>query len=363
MQLECKPDFEETCQRWSAFWSNGRSDRPMIAITVPKPGYPPAERPHPYLQLERVPAEFAGMVARWAESCLFLGDQVPSYNVSFCPDHFALLLGADMHLSGEVAPGGARTGWIEPFLHDYDQEIRFCPESRWWEKTVACIEALKKECDGRILVNGTHIQGGLDALSAIRGNQQLLIDLATVPDDVKNALTRINAAVDAVRRAQGELTGVAEWGSVSRHGLYAPGYTDVPQCDFSCMISREMFQEFEIPCLESECAMLDGCDYHLDGPDAIRHLKAICSVEKITTVQWQPGAGWAAEKDWSELYRQIDNLGRGQLRCGTKAEVLSMIRNYRSNGKSFFGVTDITSIDEADDFLNEVKSVASHERV
>jgi hypothetical protein len=74
------------------------------------------------------------------------------------------------------------------------------------------------------------------------------------------------------------------------------------------MISPEMFREFGLPSLKHECDMLAGVVYHLDGPDAIRHLPAVSEIEKVKMIQWVPGAGEAAKKDWTALFQQIDDL-------------------------------------------------------
>jgi hypothetical protein len=94
--------------------------------------------------------------------------------------------------------------------------------------------------------------------------------------------------------------------------MYSRGVIDVPQCDASCMISPELFERFELPSLAHELAGLDASIYHLDGPGAIRHLEAICSLEKLDMIQWVPGAG-QDDKDWSDLRRRIDELGKGQI--------------------------------------------------
>ncbi len=47
MDLEFKPDFEETRQRWAAFWNGEKLDRPLVSIVIPKPGVEPVEKP-PY---------------------------------------------------------------------------------------------------------------------------------------------------------------------------------------------------------------------------------------------------------------------------------------------------------------------------
>lgn len=118
--------------------------------------------------------------------------------------------------------------------------------------------------------------------------------------------------------------------------MYAPGRITVPQCDFSCMIGSAMYEEFVLPYLRREIAVLDGSEYHLDGPDAIKHLEAICSIQKLGVIQWVAGAGEAETKDWTWLYDKIDGLGKGTILSGTPAEVEAQWRKYRSRRLYFY---------------------------
>jgi hypothetical protein len=168
--------------------------------------------------------------------------------MSFAPDHFSLLLGAEMVYSGSTDSGDAETGWIVPFLKDYDQEIHFRPDCTWWEKTVECIRAFRKRCDGKMIIYGTHFQGGLD------------------------------------------------------------------------------------------------------DPAAIKHLPAIAEIEKIKMIQWVPGPGEAATKDWTSLFEQIDDLGLGNLHGGNRDTVKQLWQKYRSRRYLYIhNVYGITCRQEAGD--------------
>jgi hypothetical protein len=217
---------------------------------------------------------------------------------------------------------GSNSGWIIPFLKSYDEEIRFRPDGHWWDVTARAIRAARKVCDGKVLICGTHLQANLDALAAIRGAQQLMEDLMLRPEAVKQALQQIDKAVVEVHAALSEELDVARFGSANRSGAWAPGITTVPQCDFSCMISDEMFREFALPHLEAEISMTVSCLYHLDGPGAIRHLEAVCELDKVMAIEWVPGAGTPSEQDWTGLYRRIEGLGKGYCRRGMTPEMV-----------------------------------------
>ncbi len=286
VELEFRPDFPAVQERWAAFW-RGESGRPLLPAIEPKPGVTPVQRPRPYDcafgELEPLIEETLG----WAATHDFLGDTLPSFMITFAPDHFAAFLGAEIkpHQSGG-------TNWVEPCLTSLDDvEIRFQRTGRWWRRTVECVEKFRQRCDGRVIITGTHLQGGLDCLCALYGKQNLLLDLAVAPEQVHRALEQVDRALTEVRQAFAEILEVKTWGSLNRFGMNSPGILDVPQCDVSCMIGREMFDEFALPSLKHEIASLDASLYHLDGPGALPHLETLCGITRLDIIQWMPGEG------------------------------------------------------------------------
>lgn len=336
MPLEYKPDFEAARERWAAFW-RGESPRPLLHAIRPKPGAAPVPKPRPYDCAFGELDPIIEQTLEWAASREFPADAIPSFMIAFAPDHFAALLGA------EIVPGGpGATNRVEPCLKSLDGvEIRFQREGRWWRRTVECIERFRARCDGKLIIAGTHLQGGLDAPAALYGTQNLLTDMVAAPDRVHAALMQIDRAQSEGRRALAEALDVAAWGSLNRFGMYCAGLLDVPQCDISCMIGPGMFNTFERPYLESEIAGMDASVYHLDGLDALWHLESLCAIERLDMIQWMPGEGFY-DDDWSALNARIDAPGKGQIfqpfyRLST-ADIRRIRDTYRSR-KLFFQVT------------------------
>jgi len=333
MQLEFKPDFEEARQRWIAYW-NGESDRPLVASVVPKSGVTPVDQPAYTSGFSGDFEPLIDQVFAWARTHEFLGEAIPFYYLEFGPDHFSSFLGADMRAHED---SGA-TSWLVPFVDDYyDARIEFRADSYWWRRTVDFIRALRAAFDGKLLIAGPTLVAGLDCLAAIRGQELLAMDLVTQPDAVKRALADVRKAYSEILDALALELDYATWGSINRHGFYSPGRTNVPQCDFSCMISGEMFAEFELPCLAHETEQLDHSCYHLDGSGAIRHLEAVCSLPRMHAIQWVPSSGRDSQRDWMDLYRKIDSLGKGQVLGGNAARIEYMTSELKSNQLYFRG--------------------------
>ncbi len=296
MDLEYKQDFQLAANNLKKFWL-GNLGKPALRIVAPKDEKRPVMYPKSYFYIDKNVDELLDAVEEYFENNHFLGEAIPAYRISFTPDNFSAFLGAEIKWNDNSRD----TTWIVPFVDSWDDtEIKFKANSFWWQKAVNFMSAFRKRFDGRAILIPPHIQGGLDCLSAIRGVNELLLDIIDNPEKVKCALKQVSIAVKQVRQAFKEILD-PNIGYVNRHLMYSEQMTDVPQCDFSCMISPEMFGDFQMPVLEKELEDLGPVDYNLDGPGAIQHLEKICTLDKIKVIQWQPGVGEAADKDWWEL--------------------------------------------------------------
>lgn len=333
MELDYKTDFEETRAHWDAFW-RGACEAPLVSCVVPRPGVEPVSMP-PYLAGHD--GDFEPVIDRVlssAASHLYLGAAIPFFNLEFGPDHFSALLGCDLRFDA----ASPTTSWAEHWVKDWaEADIRFRPEGFWWQRTAAFIRALRRRTDGKLLIAAPTLVANLDALVALRGNEALMMDLIEAPEQVHRALDAVDRAYTEILDAFARELDMARYGSINRHGMYSRGRIAVPQCDVSCMISDAMFREFALPHLAREMAQLDAVEYHLDGPGALQHVDALGSLEKLSVIQWVPGAGEQEHKDWSALYRRIDDLGKGRLCWGDINSLQRQWSMYRSRQLFFHG--------------------------
>ncbi len=56
---------------------------------------------------------------------------------------------------------------------------------------------------------------------------------------------------------------------------------------------------------------MDHCVFHLDGPDALRHIDDILAIDAIDVVQWVSGAGQKPMWQWTEVLQKIQAAGKG----------------------------------------------------
>ncbi|MCY3021599.1 MAG: hypothetical protein NTW87_21505 [Planctomycetota bacterium] len=306
MPLESRPDLDEVAQRWDAFWSGRPLDRPMILAAIRKPGAPPAEKPYPVrpeLDIEPV----IDQVLAWADGHHFVGDTVPFFMVEFAAEHFATFLGASLRFHGG-------TNWVVPFVKEWDDvEVRFHRDSFYWQQTVEFIRRMRARCDGRVITSSPVLSAGLDALSAIRGPERLLMDLVDQPENILRALAGVRRVYHEVVEALAKEVGWDCFGTTNWLGMYHRGYTNTLQSDVSCMLSPGMFREFEVASLEHQASHYDAVAYHLDGPGAVQHLEAVARISGIEVIRYVPVPRETPDQI-EAVYRRIDALGKGIVR-------------------------------------------------
>lgn len=99
-------------------------------------------------------------------------------------------------------------------------------------------------------------------------------------------------------------------GSTNWMGIWHPERWYVTSCDFSCMISLDMFEELVIEELEEELKFLDASVFHLDGPGAQKHLDRLLQIERLKGVQWVYDAGQPVAAHWLDVLKKIQGAGK-----------------------------------------------------
>jgi 5-methyltetrahydrofolate--homocysteine methyltransferase len=136
------------------------------------------------------------------------------------------------------------------------------------------------------------------------------MDLLDQPEVVKPVLHEVNAAW--LRYWQASIGVIHQWVGGYLHWFCT--WSDRPstdlQCDFSILISPDMFEEFFLPELEQQTQWVERTLYHLDGPGAVRHLDALLSLPRLTGIQWIPGAGAPPPSKWIPVLRRIQAKGK-----------------------------------------------------
>ncbi len=347
-----REDIDEVRKRLTIWWNGGDIGRPAMHITAP--------RPKPIENIPVMPApegwvtdystkNFEYRVNLSARTCIntyYLGDSVPVVAPDLAPNCLALYLGC----KGIESPG---TVWCEPFIDDPDSaKFNYDPDNFYWKFTLKLANEQLKIGKGKFLIQFPDLIEGLDTLAAMRDTQRLLTDLHDRPDWVHKCLRQITDRYfhyyDILYNMfRDEVGGSYFW-------AWAPGRMSKFQCDFSAMISPEMFKEFMIPVLTEMCERVAYCMYHWDGPGAICHHDLLLSIPKLTMLQWTPGAGveptW--NKRWWHLYHKTISAGKKVLiGCDSVETLKALKKEFGSGLKQFLITMSANSPEHAEEIL------------
>lgn len=294
--------------RLSRWWNGEWMERPAMLLTCPasRSLEPIPEIPAPAGWITDYSIKDFGyrvnIALRGVASKEYFAEALPCAAPHLAPNCLALFLGCE----GRESPG---TVWCEPFIHEPEGAgFKLDPSNKYWDFSLRLGREFARLGRGKFLVEFPDLIEGLDTLAAMRGSQELLVDLLDRPEWVKECLARLTPLYfDVYDRLYGEYRDDAG-GSI--YWLWAPGRVAKLQCDFSAMISADMFGEFMLPVLREMCSRLDYSLYHWDGPGALQHLDHLLSLDDLDMIQWTPGSGIEPPWDrrwWPYLHRIADS--------------------------------------------------------
>lgn len=334
--MKYKPDWERARERIVAWWDGELIDRPCIQVTAPREGYEQQlaearERPSD-VSLERWWTDIDYVVERMGkqiEATYYAGESFPLFRPNIGPDAFAAFLGAPLRLL-------ETTTWVDHIIDDWEDTLplRLEEDNRWWQLQIGLVKAAQEAGQDGLWLTGvpdTHASG--DALSALRGPSRLCLDLYDQPGYVEEALGQVGDIVRHVFHVYFDIVQPEVYGSsCSWLPAWYPGRVSAVQCDFVAFLSPQMMEQFILPALVAEARCLDRAIYHLDGPDAVRHLDLLLSVPEIHAIQWVPGAGALPMTDWIPLLRRIQQGGKSLWVGCTAQEVPTLLGALKPAG-------------------------------
>lgn len=332
--LYYREDADEVRCRLRDWWHGKDIGRPVLLISAPRevpaediPAFP---KPEGWLT-DYSTKDFAYRVNLAARACLnrhFLGEALPFVAPDLAPNCLALYLGCE-------GVEGVDTVWCKPCI-DHPENARFAynPTNFYWQFTLRLAHEMLRLGQGKFLVGFPDLIEGLDTLAAMRGNEKLLLDIYERPNWVHQSLCSItdqyfhyyDILYDIIRD---EMGGSIYW-------IWAPGRVAKLQCDFSAMISPEMFVEFMVPVLQEMTERISYSFYHWDGPAALRHHDALLMLPRLGMIQWTPGTGNEPPEHpcWWQYYHKTIEAGKKVL-IGVPSDVEVMKRLKREFRQKF----------------------------
>lgn len=359
--LTLKPDFPRTIARFDAWWQGEIIDRPPVTLSVvPTRPYRGLRKEHGTAQERRLDVEstVASAIA-WMECTDFVGDSFPVFRPSVGPEVSATLFGSDLEW-GEHA---TRATTVVHQPADWQQILERTPsfDNPYWKLVEQLTTHAIERCEGRYIVGITDLYGNYDILASLREPQQLCLDLVDHPDRVRQAgRMAARAFVQAFRRSYDPIA-AAGFGSVPWCPAYHSGPACVIGCDFWGMVSPGVAREFVWPEILEEMQPLERRLFHLDGPQALKHLNLLLECPQLDAVQWVYGDGYGRAQDWIPLYGRIRQAGKSvQVRAADAADALAVLGAIGAKGVWIDVLEPFASVAEANRFLQEVEKAAAH---
>jgi len=357
------------CLRNESFWNNQLEEYPLMWITAPDANKAVPKLPDPsdinekWTNVDLAIAHAENELAR----TYFGGDALPVYNPWFGPDQFAAWLGCEMEL--RVAQF---TSWVKPFVVDWSKHQQFEIDSgnKWWRLYLKLLAASVEKGKDKWVTAYPDLHCGIDGLAAIRGHENLFIDMFSEPAMLikpMKEMTRLfkyifDTASDIILPGgQGTSNWTLGW---SDQRFMCVGHNDV-----TCMISEELFDKF---CMEDTRKCIEYPNvtlYHLDGPGQIRYLERLLEIPRLNCVQWMQGAGNPPPSQWLDMLCRIQAAGKSvqlyyvpghgdDVNLHKEIEVLCS----RLDPCRLFIRATVHSIEEADALVQHTKDVCKEKR-
>ena len=308
--LETKPDFLECMKRIYAWYDGEILDRVPIRFSAHNEEYDTADSADSWSSLKARWFDTEYQVSAFEKKLhanQWLGETFPIYFPNLGPNFFAAVL-ADCELEfGEV------TSWCEPQIFGEEdlEKICFHPESSYYQKMLEMMDYALERCEGRFMVGYTDMHPSLDCAAALRGTQELCMDMYDDIEFVKKLVQKCFAPFFPMMEVFHDKLRQKRQLSVSWMDIPSYGTMHIPSCDMGAMISQEFFNEISLPYIKKESEHFDHNIFHLDGKGVANHIDEILKIDQIQAIQWVQGVG--ADKpimQWVPFIKKIQAAGK-----------------------------------------------------
>jgi hypothetical protein len=292
--LRGKPDLEKTISRFEAWFRQEVVDRAPIRFISNNQIFRDSKeddivgpRGHWKTYRDRW-FDIEWRVESYIESMSginFPGDNLPVFFTDFGPNFYAALYGAEFKFDHTTA-------WVtKPVINSYENIDQLSPDMKCEIMLAAenlYTYALERS-DNAFLVGLPDLFCGIDTLDTLRGTENLLIDMLTEPDHVKDLQNIITKNLLPVYDRFADKSLSCGKPTCNWMGIPVVGRFYIVSADLSTMFSSECFDTFALPWLQKIAAQMDRVVFHVDGKGVIKNIDSILSMDGVDAVQWVQG--------------------------------------------------------------------------
>ena len=352
MHLELMEGYGKALERHEAFWSQEIIDRPPVFIRLRKPNVKPFQEKVYSTSEERwLDVEYRVEQIDYELSATeYLYDAVPVAFPNLGPEIFSAWCGCGYEF-------GPHTTWSTPCIHDWEEDIgkaRINMLHPLFSILVRFTELLIERGKGRFIVGLTDFHPGGDHLAALRDPMALNIDMIENVEWVDEMLLRSSPDYFAAYGVFYHMLRQAGMPITSWIPLLHNGSFYIPSNDFSCMISKKMFDDHFLPGIIQECKFYERSIYHLDGPDALRHLDSLLDIKELDAIQWVCGSGNEGFARWRKVYQRIQASGKSVWLDCNISELDDVFASLKPNGVAFGGLGGVRDKETADAVVKRI---------
>ncbi|MCL1857948.1 MAG: trimethylamine corrinoid protein 2 [Oscillospiraceae bacterium] len=306
-----KTNMTQTKEMFEQWWQCNNTSRPLmnIRVSLDKPTEPlihetrasTPEQAHIGLEIN------LPRFLNYARAHLFLCEAVPNFSVNIGPGSLATYVGSEPVFAYD-------TVWYTKCIEDVSSypSIAFDSNNIWWKKHFEILKEAKRLSNDEFYVCIPDLVENIDIISAMRGPQEICYDLMDYPDHIKRLIQSVeDIYFEYYDRLYEELK-IGESIMYTGFQIIGEGKTAKVQCDFCALIGPEQFNEFVLPLLAKQCGLLRHSMYHLDGPDCIKHMDALMSINDLQAMQWVPSPGQpdCGNELWYPVYDKVKDAGK-----------------------------------------------------
>lgn len=353
MNLLHKPDWDETRERYRAWWNREYFGRCGLWVTAPRDDVPaspkstePADPEEKWANLEYLLDACEYSLGR----TYFGGEAFPILNYGYPGrEGIGAFLGCNVRLMPD-------TGWVDPILDGDRLEVRhlrIAEDNRWWRFVLDAHGRTAQRAKAKA-IPATGAFGGVgDSLAWLRGTERLLIDCMEQPERVRDSEEYLlDMWIEVFTRLHGILREARE-GSAGWFPLWAPGKFYAVQNDFSFNIGPGTFREIFLPVIRRHTEFLDYSIYHVDGVDSFRHVDALLELPRLGALQILPGAGKPGPLHYMPVLKKVQAAGKNLHISLPAGEVQDALENLSARG--LFIMTSCKTEAEARDLLRNAE--------
>ena len=328
-----KKNWAETKEKWINYWKHCNTGRPLMCVIARKPEIEQYSDGKPveggcrdqicqglyynlpqelmWKDMEDKYQDPERIVARYRYFCEtheFLGESFPNLDIDFGPGSLAAYLGSDIGFSED-------TVWFKECIDEWEDapDFEFNPENEWFLKHIALARKCRQLAGDDFFVDMPDLMENIDVIASLRGAENTIYDLVDEPETLEERIGQIQDLYYKYYDLFYEAVKDPEGGNAyTVFQIWGPGRTVKLQCDFSAMMSPADYRDLIQPALDGQAKNADCVLYHLDGPDAIRHLDAIMEIDGIDALQWTPGDAGpdGTLPDWDQIYDKVILAGK-----------------------------------------------------